>query len=123
MSFFSQTTYSKVESSFYEPIYGNYKFDVNLTEFAILKELKIRKVNRLGSLLKLREMRDVNSIYPMIDEFGYTFTDFFIFKSSWDINYHIETILPIKDKIEIKDKYITRTNIVGRPQLPPTYEI
>ena len=31
-----------------------------------------------------------NSIYPMIDEFGYTYTDFFIFKSTWDYEYHVE---------------------------------
>jgi hypothetical protein len=29
----------------------------------------------------------------MIDEFGYTFVDFFIFKSSWDLEYHYTTAL------------------------------
>lgn len=91
MSFFSQTTYSKIETSFYEPIYGNYKFDTDLTGFGIIRERKIRKVNRSGSILKLKEVSDTNSIYPMLDEFGYTFADFFIFKSTWDLNYHLET--------------------------------
>jgi hypothetical protein len=27
----------------------------------------------------------------MLDEFGYTFTDFFVFKGTFDFNYHIET--------------------------------
>ena len=71
-----------------------------MTEFGIVKEKKIRKVNKLGSLLKLRNERDQISIYPMLDEFGYTVVDFFIFKSSWDIEYHYttevnESVIPI----------------------------
>jgi hypothetical protein len=93
VSFFSQTKYSTTEVSFYNPIYGNYKFDTELTDFGIVKERKMRKVNKLGSVLKLAEVKDTNSIYPMIDEFGYTFNDFFIFKSTWDLNYHIETVV------------------------------
>jgi len=92
MSFFSQTEYSKIETSFYEPIYGNYKFDTDLTDFGMAIERKMRKVNRSGSILKLRDETDINSAYPMLDEFGLAFSDFFIFKSTWDFNYHVETI-------------------------------
>jgi hypothetical protein len=87
MSFYSQTTYTKTESSFYKPLYGNYKFDTDLTDFGMMLERRVRKVNRIGSVLKLQ----TNSIYPMIDEFGYTFMDFFIFRSTWDLGYHFET--------------------------------
>ena len=76
---------------FFTSSVGNYKFDTSLTEFGIVKERKIRKINKLGSLLKLKDKKDVRSIYPMIDEFGYTFVDFFIFKSSWDLEYHYTT--------------------------------
>jgi hypothetical protein len=71
---------------------GNYKFDTGLSDFGILKERKIRKVNLKENILKLSNSNDVRSIYPMVDEFGYTTTDFFIFKSTWDYEYHIETI-------------------------------
>lgn len=94
MSFYSKTSYAKSESSFYNPIYGNYKFDTDLTKFGMMIERKVRKVNRKGSVLKLRATNDEKSIYPMIDEFGYTFMDFFIFRSTWDQGYHFETIVP-----------------------------
>jgi hypothetical protein len=89
MSFYSQTAYAKKESSFYNPLYGNYKFDTDLTDFGLMLERRARKVNRNGSVLKLQ----TNSIYPMLDEFGYTFMDFFIFRSTWDQGYHFETTM------------------------------
>lgn len=88
MSFYSQTSYVKSESSFYSPIYGNYKFDTDLTNFGLMLERRVRKINRTGSVLKLQK----NSIYPMLDEFGYTFMDFFIFRSTWDQGYHFESV-------------------------------
>jgi hypothetical protein len=92
ISFFSTTSYSKEDVSYVKPMYGNYSFDTSLTNFGLMKERKFRKVNRLRSLLKLTDVNDTNSIYPMVDEFGYTFSDFFIFKSSWDSDYYVETI-------------------------------
>ena len=71
---------------------GNYKFDTTLTDFGIIKERKIRKINRKGSVLKLSEEEDIKSIYPMVDEFGYGVKDFFIFASTWDYKYHVETL-------------------------------
>jgi hypothetical protein len=69
---------------------GNYKFDTTLTEFGLVKEIKIRKINRKGSVLKLKESNNI-SMYPMVDEFGYNFIDFMIFKSNWDKVYYVET--------------------------------
>ena len=70
---------------------GNYIFDVDLSEFGIMKERKIRKINKDGSVLKLRNEKNEKSIYPMLDEFGYTTTDFFIFSSSWEFEYYVST--------------------------------
>jgi hypothetical protein len=71
---------------------GNYKFDTSLTFFGIMKERKFRKINRKGSILKLKDSTDSISIYPMLDEFGYSIEDFFIFRSTWDLQYHTETV-------------------------------
>lgn len=71
---------------------GNYKFDTHLTNFGLIKQRVISKVNRKKSILKLKDRSDFRSIYPMMDEFGYTTVDFFIFKSTWDYNYHYECI-------------------------------
>lgn len=90
-SFFSQTSYSKEEIPYLRPIYGNYLFDTTLTGFGMMRERKIRKVNREINILKLTDIKDTNSIYPMLDEFGYTYQDFFIFKSAWDFEYYTET--------------------------------
>jgi len=121
MAFFSQSSYKVNNSSYHNPVYGNYKFDIDLTYFGIMKERKFRKVNRVQSLLKLREVKDTKSIYPMIDEFGYSFSDFFIFKSTWDYEYSIETILPKPDKPKdmgiyfSKDKFFSKSlNNVGK---------
>jgi hypothetical protein len=36
----------------------------------------------------------VDSIFPMLDEWGYVANDFFIFSSSWDAQYYFETLSP-----------------------------
>ena len=73
------------------PASGNYKFDTTLSDFGLVKERKIRKINNKGSVLKLYNTKEEKSIYPMLQEFGYTTVDTFIFKSSWDLNYHYVT--------------------------------
>jgi hypothetical protein len=89
--FFSQSKKQVKEYSYYQPLYGNYQFDLDLTYFGIMKERKFRKVNRFKNLLRLRDSNNDKSIYPMLDEYGYSFYDFFIFKSTWDYEYSIET--------------------------------
>lgn len=71
---------------------GNYKFKPNLLDFGLVKEQKINKVNRFENLLKLKDQKNILSVYTMIDEFGYSLNDMFIFKSTWDENYYKETI-------------------------------
>lgn len=67
---------------------GNYKFDTELTEFGIMRERVMSKVNLKENVLKLKNMTAVKSIYPQLDEFGYTTSDHFIFKSTWDREYY-----------------------------------
>ena len=69
----------------------NYKFDTELTNFGLMRQRIVSKVNRKGNLLKLRNNSKLQSIYPMVDEYGYHIVDFFIFKSTWDYEYHYET--------------------------------
>ena len=79
---------------------GNYKFDTELTNFGVIKERIVTKVNKDENILKLKNNKNLRSIYPMLDEYGYHHTDFFIFKSSWDMEYHIECIInPIRSTI------------------------
>ncbi len=71
-----------------------YKFNEQLTLFGIIKDRVISKINRKENILKLRNDKSNNSIYPMLDEFGYLTSDFMIFKSTWDFEYHIECRSP-----------------------------
>lgn len=84
--FMSPVEYPGITSS------GNYKFDTSLTDFGIMKERVVSKVNRSSNILKLKNNVNINSIYPMLDEFGYTTVDSFIFKSSWDYEYYVECV-------------------------------
>ncbi len=68
----------------------NCKFDTTLTNFGLMKERKFSKVNRKGNILKLKNDKDLTSIYPMLDEYGYGYKNYFIFKSTWDNKYYIE---------------------------------
>jgi hypothetical protein len=94
---------------------GNYKFDTTLSDFGLVKERKIRKINNKGSVLKLNNIKDLKSIYPMVDEFGYTTVDTFIFKSSWDSNYHyITSNNPIIiSNTKAKATMIKNTGLIG----------
>jgi hypothetical protein len=94
---------------------GNYKFDTDLSYFGVDVERKIRKVNRNRNILKLRNSRDDVSQYPMLDEFGYTTTDFFIFMSNWDRNYYIETVDNKARFIGAEDIPIEQPSDVGQP--------
>jgi hypothetical protein len=117
-------------SGFYDPIFididifkkgltysTNTIFDTSLTNFGIAKEVILSKVNRNGSQLKLKNTPSLKSIYPMLDEFGYTAKDFFIFKSNWDIEYYYEC-LPVV--ISTISDNIVDTPVIYKPiQLPP----
>lgn len=104
----------KIDSN-YNLIEENYKFDTTLTNFGIIKERKIRKVNHKEYILKLYNDSDEKSIYPMLDEFGYTIVDSFIFKSTWDSDYHIFTSNNpnYAKKMEVKSSIISDYGSMG----------
>jgi len=92
---------------------GNYLFDTSYSKFGTIKQRIISKINRNDNLLKLKNNNSYKSIYPMIDEFGYTFVDFFIFKSTWDIEYHYEC----KKNEEVKTKALpTSATLANIPE-------
>ena len=94
------------------PSGGNYKFDTLLNEFGLMKERKIRKINRKGNILRLGNVNDEKSIYPMLDEFGYSIYDFFIFSSTWDLKYYLETVSVSKNK-DYLQKYTIDENVIN----------
>lgn len=96
---------------------GNYLFDTDLSEFGLMKERKNRKVNRNGSVLKLRNSKRIKSIFPMIDEYGYSFRDFLIFKSTWDLGYHTETVENKEIFIKKPETEVKIPNNIGQPTL------
>jgi hypothetical protein len=77
-----------------------------------MKERKIRKINRKGSILRLSSVEDEKSIYPMLDEFGYSIYDFFIFSSTWDLKYYLETTSLSIPKNYL-DKYVNTENVIN----------
>jgi len=95
---------------------GNYKFDTSYTNFGTIKQRIISKVNRKENILKLKDNSSYNSIYPMVDEFGYTYTDFFIFKSTWDYEYHIECKKAEQSRTKVLSS-ITDVQMVSVPQI------
>jgi len=93
---------------------GNYLFDTTLTNFGIMKERKIRKINRKSSILKLKDIDDEKSIYPMLDEFGYSVYDFFIFSSTWDLKYYLETdLLKTSGNKDYLQRYTIDENVIN----------
>lgn len=71
-----------------------------------MKERIFSKVNSKSNILKFKNQKDVNSIYPMLDEYGDSYKDYFIFKSTWDNKYYIEvdeqsTINDVFQKVDI----------------------
>jgi hypothetical protein len=101
--------------NFFTASVGNYKFDTTLTDFGLIKERKVRKVNHNGSVLKLNNVKDEKSIYPMVQEFGYITIDSFIFKSTWDLNYHYITSnnTIIASNLESKSRLVRSPGLIG----------
>ena len=69
----------------------NVSFDTSVRDFGKIDQLIYSKINEKENMLKLRNSKEDRSIYPMIDEFGYSWDKRFIFKSSWDSDYYIKT--------------------------------
>lgn len=99
-------------SGSYEPAFndvdlfenGNFKFNTRLENFSKVRQWIISKVNEDENILKLRNNTNYNSIYPMLDEFGYVTKDFYLFKSTWDKEFLC--------KVEKNDDSITDQNTI-----------
>ena len=71
-------------------LFRSYLFGTELTDFALVKEFIIQKVSLPNrKILLFDNNEEENSVYPMIDEFGYAVKDHFMFKSTWDTKYYL----------------------------------
>ena len=89
-SFYADVDSHTGTSILYINLDGNYIFDTKLSNFGMVKQRIVSKVNRKGPQFKLNFDESNKPIYPMLDEFGYQTTNSFIFKSTWDFEYLIE---------------------------------
>ena len=89
-----EVTFPDFNTSGTSSLVGNYIFDDTLSLFGVMKQRLLSKVNPSQSVLKLKNNKSYHSIYPMLDEYGYMVADFFIFKSTWDFEYHLQTDAP-----------------------------
>lgn len=122
-------------SGYYDPIFttielfhkgstvsGNYIFDTDLTNFGNINQVVISKINRTGNILKLKNSPNLKSIYPMIDEFGYTTNNIFMFKSNWDSVYFKEcTPVVVIDVVNITTNTTSVNNISTLVSSPVNY--
>lgn len=84
--------------------YKNTQFDLSNPKLGIINNLFYHKVNpnNATSVLELSKTTAFKSLYPLINEIGIDYRDFYLFSSNWDPGYF---------KLSV-DKFITR-NIIG----------
>jgi hypothetical protein len=97
----------------------NYRFLPELTNFGKTRQTIISKVNRRSNLLKLRNNPSYRSIYPSLDEFGYTTWDFNIFKSTWDKKFWVEAYPNQDTVIGSQVPVVAPTSVVRTTTQPP----
>jgi hypothetical protein len=88
---FNQKDYTYLDSELvlYE---SGYRFEDSVYQkFGEIKELLYSKVNPEESPLKLKNAAGDVSMYPMVDEFGYSWRPWFVFKSPWDRAFFLKT--------------------------------
>ena len=85
-------TYDQITYTYDKSVYmdNNLKFDFGLNDFGMVDEFVYSKVNENSSILKINPDRDT-SMYPMVDEYGYTYSSRFVFKSPWDKEFFTRT--------------------------------
>lgn len=69
---------------------SNYKFDTDLNGFGDIQEFVYSKVNPSTEILKF-DNKNQKNMYPMLDQYGYSYSKRFIFKSNWDKDYYYKT--------------------------------
>ncbi|WP_296864315.1 hypothetical protein [uncultured Methanobrevibacter sp.] len=72
--------------------HNNSEFNIKNENFAIIKNMFYHKVNEenAGGILEFSSESAFESVYPLINEIGINFRDFYIFNSNWDPNYFIK---------------------------------
>lgn len=90
----------------------NNVFYTNYNKFGKIDEVIFSKVNRRENILKLKNAENDKSIYPMVDEFGYSYIDRDIFKSNWDDDFYIETTMDIDEDSDITAGFVVSELIV-----------
>lgn len=106
--------YTTVEYNYWS---NNYKFNYDYGRFGVVDELIYSKVNPTINPLKLKNVYSDKSIYPMTDEYGYQFSNRFVFSSSWDKDFYVIT-KPDQIKNIKKGEMINISEVVINP--PPT---
>lgn len=99
--------------------YANTQFYSQDTGFGIIKNLFYHKVNQEdpASILELSTDSAFLSLYPLINEVGISYKDYYIFSSNWDPAYFIKSI----DKTAIADVIGTRSMLEKKSFLGSKY--
>jgi len=105
--YYDDTLYTYLRAMFMD---GNVKFDTSLYDFGQIREFIFSKVNENKNILKINQERDT-SMYPIIDEYGYTYSSRFIFKSPWDREYFIRTNSSLSAMVNLNNTTATTTQI------------
>lgn len=89
--------------------YKNTQFNSRHKDFAMIKRLCYHKVNQEdpSSVLELSADGSFLSLYPLINEVGIGYRDFYIFSSNWEPGYYIKSI----DKSKIQSIIGTRSMV------------
>ena len=85
--YYHHTEYTYSRAMFMD---GNVKFDPDLYNFGKVSEFVFSKVNENKNILKVDQSKDT-PMYPIIDEYGYTYSERFVFKSPWDREFFTRT--------------------------------
>lgn len=71
--------------------YNNSEFNTKNEYFGIIQNMFYHKVNEEnpGGILEFSKDSAYNCVYPLINEIGTNYKDFYIFNSNWDPNYFV----------------------------------
>ena len=105
--YYEDTLYTYLRAMFMD---GNVKFDTSLYDFGQIREFIFSKVNENKNILKINQERDT-SMYPIIDEYGYTYSSRFIFKSPWDREFFIRTNSSLSAMLNLNNTTATTTQM------------
>ena len=89
--------------------YSNSEFNVKNEDFGIIKNMFYHKVNEehAGGLLEFSTISAFESVYPLINEIGTNYKDFYVFNSSWDPNYFVRN----SDKLNFDLQHGTKSMV------------